>query len=168
MLEQRYLRVDSLCIVSDDVTDQATQIPQMASIYGHALLTIIAAAGEYADHGLTGFRVPRAEHHVVDIGECHIVQACAPCTPASRKKIWDTEWASRAWTFQEMLLSPRSLVFLDWLVIWYCKETKWWEEFDFEHPQMNFHWKDEADNANLTVKYYANLVTQYTSRQLTF
>jgi hypothetical protein len=100
MLEQRYLWVDSLCIISDDAVDKAIQIPQMASIYGHALLTTVAAVGEDADHGLAGLHIPRTEHNVVDIGVCHIVQSHAPCKRChgESKTIRDSTWATRAWT----------------------------------------------------------------------
>lgn len=55
-LQVPYLWVDSLCIVQDDDADKAKYNPRMASIYGHALLAIVDAAGEDAHHGLPGIR----------------------------------------------------------------------------------------------------------------
>lgn len=53
----RYLWVDCLCIVQDDETgEKANAISKMDSIYGAAFLTIIAATGSDADHGLPGVR----------------------------------------------------------------------------------------------------------------
>jgi hypothetical protein len=141
MLEQRYLWVDSVCIISDDAEDKTTQIPQMASIYGQALLTIVAAAGEDANHGLSGLNVRRTVRDVVDVGTCHIVQSHEAARPGHEgNPIWSSKWATRAWTLQEMLLSPRSLIFLESQVVWHCKEAKWFEGFDFDHPKMEFRW----------------------------
>jgi hypothetical protein len=67
-----------------------------------------------------------------------------------------------------MLLSPRSLIFLDLEVVWHCKEAEWLEEFDFEHPKIAFRWGNERDDAGLTMENYPNLVRQYTLRQLNF
>jgi len=73
MLEQKYIWRDSICIISDDATDKAMQIPQMARIYGGVLLTVIAAAGQDANHGLAGLHVSRTEYSFLDVGACHIV-----------------------------------------------------------------------------------------------
>jgi hypothetical protein len=42
---ERYLWVDSLCIIQDDPEDKAAVIPEMGAIYGNAYLTIVAADG---------------------------------------------------------------------------------------------------------------------------
>lgn len=53
-LGQRYLWVDSLCIMSDDPEDRKTQIEHMHIVYHQAMLTILAAAGDDANAGLPG------------------------------------------------------------------------------------------------------------------
>ncbi len=53
----KYLWVDSLCIVQDDPYDKAIFIREMHQIYHRSFLTIIAAAGDHADHGLPGVRL---------------------------------------------------------------------------------------------------------------
>ncbi|KAI1210265.1 heterokaryon incompatibility protein-domain-containing protein [Annulohypoxylon truncatum] len=50
----RYLWVDALCIVQDDVQNVQANVGQMCRIYSEALLTIVAAAGSDADHGIPG------------------------------------------------------------------------------------------------------------------
>ncbi|MCJ1310442.1 hypothetical protein MMC25_004106 [Agyrium rufum] len=53
---EKYLRVDSLCIVQDDPKDKHSQISAMDQVYDNAVLTIIAAGGDHADSGLAGVR----------------------------------------------------------------------------------------------------------------
>jgi len=51
---ERYLWVDALCIVQDDLVSKGVHLTQMGLIYSLATFTIIAAAGEDADAGLPG------------------------------------------------------------------------------------------------------------------
>lgn len=55
-LGQRFLWVDSLCIVQDDPQDKNGLIPFMDLIYDRAFLTIVAATGQDSDAGLPGLR----------------------------------------------------------------------------------------------------------------
>ncbi len=54
LLGERYLWVDTFCIVQDDEDMKQFHIDSMASIYANAYLTIIAADGKDANHGLRG------------------------------------------------------------------------------------------------------------------
>lgn len=56
MLGERYLWVDSLCIVQDDKDSLHCQLGNMAPIYENTALTIIAADGNDADFGIRGLR----------------------------------------------------------------------------------------------------------------
>lgn len=49
---ERFLWVDSICIVQDDVSHMEKTIPLMGVIYGNALYTIVAMTNEKADDGL--------------------------------------------------------------------------------------------------------------------
>ena len=53
-LRQRFLWVDSLCIVQDDHQDKSSLIPFMDLIYDRAFLTIVAATGQDSEAGLPG------------------------------------------------------------------------------------------------------------------
>lgn len=60
-LGERYLWVDRLCIIQDDVPHhKATQLEQMMTIYRQARFTIVALAGEDASYGLPGVSTPRS------------------------------------------------------------------------------------------------------------
>jgi hypothetical protein len=52
LVSERYLWVDSLCIVQDDPSQKHDMIASMDAIYGRALLTVIASTSEDAHCGL--------------------------------------------------------------------------------------------------------------------
>lgn len=55
-LEERYLWVDTCCIIQDDDRDKFKYVPYMDSIYGLANVTIVATSGVGANAGLPGVR----------------------------------------------------------------------------------------------------------------
>ncbi|KAK0738893.1 heterokaryon incompatibility protein-domain-containing protein [Schizothecium vesticola] len=97
-LGERFLWVDALCIVQDDVRTKEAQLQGMAAIYAKAYLTIVAAGGSDANHGLFG-----------------------PETGSrGDKQTMYTTWARRGWTYQENLFSRRKLIFRARGVEWVC------------------------------------------------
>ena len=164
---KRYLWVDSLCIVSNDPEDKASQIPAMTSVYGNAILTIIAAAGDDANHGLPGIGSFRPGYKVADLGRYQIVQSHLNLY---QRSIEQTTWATRAWTYQELILSPRSLIFFETHVEWLCRRTEWYEQLDLEHPNFNVKRRRvyPEEQVKLEISDYHDLVLEYTRRNLTF
>jgi hypothetical protein len=164
---KKYLWVDSLCIVSNDPEDKASQIPAMTSVYGNAMLTIIAAAGEDANHGLPGLDSFRPGYKAVDLGRYQIVKSYLF---QGQRSVQRTTWATRAWTYQEILLSTRCLIFLETHVEWLCSCTEWFEQLGFEHP--NFDCKRRRilpeQQLRLDISNYGYFVQEYTRRNLTF
>ena len=53
-LGERYLWVDSLCILQDDLASLHSDIRRMDTMYSHAVATIVAPSGVNADSGLPG------------------------------------------------------------------------------------------------------------------
>lgn len=53
-LGYHYIWVDQVCIDPDDATKKHGQIRSMGRIYGEAELTLVAASGDDAHHGLPG------------------------------------------------------------------------------------------------------------------
>jgi hypothetical protein len=164
---RRYLWFDSLCIVSNDPKDKASQIPAMTSVYGNAMLTIIAAAGKDANHGLPGVSSFRREYKGADLGQYQIVDSHLPC---HYRSIYKNTWATRAWTYQELVLSTRSLIFFDTHVEWLCKCTEWFEQLHLEHPDLKVkrNWVGPEEQLRLDISQYRSHVNQYTRRSLTF
>jgi hypothetical protein len=120
LLQERYLWVDSLCIVQDDETSSHDQITKMASIYANAALTIVAADGEDANYGLRGIRgVSQPRSHSQQIGQLpHGVQIVERHSASYE----NSTWSKRGWTFQESLFSRRKLIFSNDCVRWLCED----------------------------------------------
>ena len=98
---ERYLWVDSLCIIQNDLMMQQVEMMRMGSIYSRALFTIIAAAGGHANSGLPGVDRGSREQvqKILKLGDCELLTVIdVRNTPSG---INDTTWAERAWTFQE-------------------------------------------------------------------
>lgn len=111
----RYLWVDCLCIAQYDETT-AVQVSFMREIYSGAYFTIIAAATSEGLYGSgTNFDKVADRAGKVSPGRLH-------------GALLTSHWATRGWTFQEQVLSKRSLIFLDATAFWDCQSTVWWSK----------------------------------------
>lgn len=106
----RYLWVDCLCIIQNDEStrDKVAFLPE---IYSGALFTIIAATEA---NGLCG-----------SMADTH-----APPQNVSMESLHGeliaSRWATRGWTFQEQMLSKRSIIFLESTFFWDCEGFVRW------------------------------------------
>jgi hypothetical protein len=92
---ERYLWVDSLCILQDGGDHKQATINQMNLIYENALLTIVAAEGTDATAGLPGVgNRPRSQRQRCDL----IGPRLKMIVPHSLEALEHSKWASRAWT----------------------------------------------------------------------
>jgi hypothetical protein len=120
-LDERYLWVDSLCVVQDaSAEDMEGTLRAMAGIYASAEFTIVAAGGSDADHGLRGIGGP-SQSRLPDNRIDDTNLGFGSYYP------WLSIWASRGWTFQESAFARRLLVF-DTMVSWLCGRCGWHEE----------------------------------------
>ena len=126
LLGERYLWVDTFCIVQDDEEMKQLNINSMASIYANSYFTIIAADGKDANHGLRGIGGGANPRNI----DCSIIRFQYENEMiAHRGQAWNpghTAWGSRGWTFQEGLFSRRVLVF-NGLISWICRKAIWEE-----------------------------------------
>ncbi|KAK4182954.1 heterokaryon incompatibility protein-domain-containing protein [Podospora australis] len=140
----RYLWVDSLCIIQDDLDDWQTEAANMTSVYSESYLTISATGSKDGGGGCL-FSRPLPKEEVVAVnflpgcgcrmyvrshrdldGHFHLIQ----------ELITDMSTApllTRAWCFQERILSPRVLHFLADEMVWECRTTEscecgWFDE----------------------------------------
>ena len=181
---ERYLWVDSLCIIQDDEADKRYFIPRMDSVYACAVFTIIALAAEAADTGLPGVR-PGSRSRVEEPFTVRTHALIASLDPI-RMRSWDnymgeSPWDRRAWTFQENIFSRRKLVFTAEQIYWECQQGSWCEEgiwevsgsprvyrrafgpasFQLPRPEEE-NWIHHYPNL------YRNCVESYTLRKLTY
>ena len=117
----RFLWVDRYCILQSDHSSKLIQIQNMGKIYSASILTIIASAGNNVDYGLPGVGLgPRVEFIWTTIPYGKTTIPVVHFEPPSND-ILNSKWNSRGWTYQEALLSKRTLVFTDRQVYFQCK-----------------------------------------------
>ncbi|KAL0950126.1 hypothetical protein HGRIS_010122 [Hohenbuehelia grisea] len=117
----QYLWVDTLCIIQDSATDKAQQLGSMSEIYNNAHVTIIAASALNASEGFLQKRplsqdryLPVKSNDGDRVGKLRLWQPTYKASPESV----DT----RAWCFQERVLSPRAIVFASTTVEFHCNK----------------------------------------------
>ena len=175
LLGERYLWVDRLCIVQDDLDTKQACLNAMGSIYSSAFLTIVAADGHNADHGLRGIGYGSENR----ASSCDIVRFPHETDVLMHcPRAWENSpWESRAWTFQEALFSRRILMF-NGSISWICRTAIWQEHINsptedeayatthepfekmFPLAARNPAWPD--------LGRWADLVETYNKRKLTF
>ncbi|KAK6954229.1 hypothetical protein Daesc_004195 [Daldinia eschscholtzii] len=118
-LGQRYLWVDRYCIDQSLSDEKQAEIKQMGRIYNGAALTIIAAAGSDPDYGLPGVSNARG---TITPRRLNSNWTMAGVAEDPRQLIKRSTWITRAWTYQEVLLSRRRLYFTDSGVYFECRK----------------------------------------------
>ncbi|EXF78836.1 hypothetical protein CFIO01_01675 [Colletotrichum fioriniae PJ7] len=120
-LGEGYLWVDRLCIVQDDERSKPDQIDGMDRIYQSASFSILAALNDRQGNGFPGYA-----------GNPRRPRASLWCPPRNRnvgkgidpnglQTVVDASlWNRRGWTFQERLLSRRSIFITEHQVLFQC------------------------------------------------
>jgi hypothetical protein len=132
LLGYQYLWVDSLCIIQDDENDKYSQIQYMDSIYALALVTIIAADGSHANHGLAGWtdNPRKVQQSSVKVSKnMSLIEHIHLLTGAAYDKC---TWKTRGWTMQESLCSRRTIMLTADQAFWTCARADWCETIALE------------------------------------
>ncbi|OCL09073.1 HET-domain-containing protein [Glonium stellatum] len=147
-LGERYLWIDSLCIVQDSDSSWQLNAKVMHLVYGNSYFTICAADGIDSSAGLRAAKpILRALGPTDPLSEAmagaslngtqksendsNSQQMSAECAPGVRLMVArpleavinDSVWNKRAWTFQERVLSRRCLIFAEGRVYFQCRST---------------------------------------------
>ena len=159
LLNVPYLWVDALCIVQDDIDIKRKQIHAMAWIYASAYVTIIAADGWDANHGLRGLR---------SVTESRFLHGDSVREVEQSLKTQSAMWYSRGWTFQEMIFSRRRIMFHNQLVLWECPRASWNEchlNSIFKIPPWYI---QLSASVGPNIEQYMRAVRSYNTRQFSF
>lgn len=169
MIGKRYLWVDRLCIVQDESDDiKLAQIERMGDIYSSAFLTIVGACGNDARSGLAGIDgKPRTRAPwVISLNKTILVEDVGYPFYVESEAI--PRWHTRGWTYQELVLSSRLLIFTEFGVYY------------MRNPKDNFNGGDEGtfefpSNGFLSLEIYEfeardirSLIETYSKRHLTY
>ncbi|ERF68822.1 hypothetical protein EPUS_06266 [Endocarpon pusillum Z07020] len=192
----QYLWIDSLCILQDDEGDWVTESAQMDQVYKNSWITISAAGGAHANHGCFR-RVSRREILVLKVRNQKndvlssilirkqiLVDAMYGTTGTDF--VPTVSIFTRAWTFQERLLSRRVLHFMPDKMFWECYSQELCEcghaaarfnsYLGMPPDLVKFLKRDhiravandpELDFTDIMAQWYT-LVSQYVQRTLTF
>jgi hypothetical protein len=176
-LGERYIWVDALCIIQDD-PDKGEQIQNMDSIYNAAVWCLVAASAKDANSPLP--RIRMAQNHLLDsqpnLQHTARVQQTelAAVLPSLAVTLGSSIWNTRAWTYQESVLSRRLLIISNDQMYFTCRHGHTFcEDTDFESTdkpatigERDGHIYGMAGKTNFEV--YAGAVEGYTSRNITY
>lgn len=133
----KYLWADSLCIVQDSDEDKLHEIGKMHLIYRYAYLTIIAASAQRVGDGFLQdrsappppkFSLPFICPPRPPSPDDDVTEPCARGEVHYFDEVWDTPGDSepvdrRGWCLQELLMSPRALLFASKTLRFRCQDT---------------------------------------------
>ncbi|KAI1370428.1 HET-domain-containing protein [Hypoxylon crocopeplum] len=174
---ERFIWIDSLCIIQDDEKDKLKFIAAMGTIYAHAVVTIINAANSHVHLGIPGISSPRRTQQVHEMKDFWLVEALDPPHARWQGYLHSSHWNTRGWTFQEGLLSPRCLIVGKDQVYWQCKTASWCEDSCWENVKSDNIYRHYSGsnilgrltNANEDdwIELYKDVLNAYTIRELT-
>ena len=177
-----YIWIDSLCIMQDSKNDWERHAAIMWKVYSHSHLNISASASLDPSQGLFRPRHPAsiadtivevpATHDFVDKGRYTFYD-----DQTFREDVDKAPVNTRAWVFQERLLSPRVVHFCEGQLYWECQSLQASERFPAGFPERVRRSKQRAvykaacgRNVDEKEFLYAwgKLVDMYTSCDLTY
>ncbi len=130
-----YIWIDSLCIIQDCDQDWSIEAGRMRSVYGGSFINIAASGAKDGTKGLF-LKPPNL------VGAAHFPPSSSGTTSYGialtnlySGGITDTLLSSRAWCFQERLLSPRTLHFGQGDLFWECRTYDACESFPNVFPE---------------------------------
>ncbi|KAE9365726.1 HET-domain-containing protein [Stipitochalara longipes BDJ] len=205
-LQEKYLWVDSLCIVQNDSTIKHNEISRMGSIYDGAVACLAAVAGVDANSGLAGVRaqtrtpglrklqyenvylIHPGPHEYTSLRRPRdnspyitLERRLKPRQLDLRDRLMNSLYDSRAWAYQERLLSRKCIYFMDNMVYFHCRsviraenKTTPYTQRTQDIRQLSLFKTDPIFSGD-PFRYsrtlgaiYAGLVTEYTLKHLTF
>ncbi|ETI20980.1 hypothetical protein G647_07323 [Cladophialophora carrionii CBS 160.54] len=153
----QYLWVDYVCIDQHDNSSKQEQIEIMGNIYGGAYVTLVVPHGKSAAEGIprVGEFAAIVHHAHVSIGRGNEIVSRLP---SLRTEMGSSPHAQRAWTYQEILLSRRKLIFTKHQVHLSCRKMMQCESI-FENGRFD----DEEASGGFSIDNAATKILDGTS-----
>ncbi|KAF2713411.1 HET-domain-containing protein [Pleomassaria siparia CBS 279.74] len=155
----RFLWIDSLCIIQDDMDDWTEESSKMSYIYAQATLTIAAAAARDDTEGFIAQRNFGATVSVLGRGHPLRFRQAIHDNLASIGPL-----VQRAWVFQERLLSRRVLFYEEHEMVWECRRAKQCECGSWL-PHDTY--RTDQKRRDAYAWWHLSVVPQYTRLQIT-
>ncbi|KAF9872326.1 het domain-containing protein [Colletotrichum karsti] len=167
----RYIWIDSLCIIQNDRRDWEVEAARMMDVYSNSYLTIAATHSSSGDGGLfrntpdfevsgttiTGepyqlFFRERIDHHLeVSLGDSSFSELDFGGQVYGHPTIKDYPLLTRAWVFQERMLSTRVLHFGRYELFFECRS-----DLQCECSGINNHGSSQTTHATVTKLVHAD------------
>ena len=187
-----YLWIDALCILQDSKTDWQIESMKMDQYYRNSYVTICVDAAVSSNDGFLSHRSPSPFDSLhmkqqIPSGSIENLFLSRPVYGyfgVGRREVVNLWYnnvemsplASRAWAFQERLLSPRKIHYGQDQIFWECRHHRQAEDGATHLPKSNwgllkesdfaFNTTSETESRPLVYKWY-DLVERYSARRLT-
>ncbi|OIW25269.1 HET-domain-containing protein [Coniochaeta ligniaria NRRL 30616] len=131
-----YIWIDSVCIIQQDPSDWVREAGRMYHVYKNAQITVGAVYAENCSEGLFSGRNPRLQRKVLTVGfkdqryqlyarrafpDMHLPDGALD--NIRMESLQTPPLFRRAWTFQERMVTPRSVFFVHGELMWDCYES---------------------------------------------
>ncbi|KLU92415.1 hypothetical protein MAPG_11361 [Magnaporthiopsis poae ATCC 64411] len=129
----QYLWVDRLCIIQDFRSDFLQQGPKMGDIYGNATITIVSASATTENDRILAQRDPKWDLMSLDISANILGKLQFSMRQRSHRLGSESQGgcygriSTRAWTWQERMLSARTIFFTPSALKFECRTHSIWE-----------------------------------------
>jgi hypothetical protein len=124
----KFLWIDALCIIQDDSSDWEREAVKMSQVYGNAYLTLAATASSSSSGGLYAkLKESASQSYTIPVSakgqpvELHYRQYLNHATLYTQNGLELDPLSTRAWSYQERLLSRRIVHFTTQELLWECR-----------------------------------------------